>query len=71
VRITTDLTRCCGSGNCVLIAPAVFDQSQADGTVLVLDAEPQAEHASAVIEAARVCPTQAITVSQARTAEPA
>ncbi len=64
MRIMTDLTRCCGSGNCVLIAPMVFDQSEADGTVLVLDAEPPAEHSRAVLEAVRVCPTQAITAAE-------
>lgn len=66
MRITIDRTRCCGSGNCVLIAPQVFDQCEADGTVLVLDAQPPAEHARAVLEAVRVCPTQAITVAEDR-----
>jgi ferredoxin len=71
MRIETDLTRCCGSGNCVLIAPAIFDQSQDDGTVVVLDAEPSAEQARAVLEAARVCPTQAIIVAEVPAADPA
>lgn len=71
MRIMTDPTRCCGSGNCVLIAPEVFDQCDDDGTVLVLDAEPPAEHARAVLEAARVCPTRAITVAEVRVTESA
>jgi ferredoxin len=71
MRIKTDLTRCCGSGNCVLIAPTIFDQSEADGTVVVLDTEPSAEYTPAVLEAVRVCPTQAITVAEVPATESA
>jgi ferredoxin len=34
VNISTDTTRCVSAGNCVLTAPAIFDQDDA-GVVLV------------------------------------
>lgn len=61
-RVVVDRTKCIGSGRCVAHADAVFDQSEADGTVVLLVAEPQAGLRAAVDKAARLCPAQAITV---------
>jgi len=60
MRITVDTQRCCGSGNCVLIAPEVFDQTEDEGVVLLLQPEPARALWAAVEEAVRVCPTEAI-----------
>ncbi|GAA0915578.1 hypothetical protein GCM10009574_018210 [Streptomyces asiaticus] len=31
MKITVDEEKCCGAGQCVLIAPEVFDQREEDG----------------------------------------
>ncbi|OLF12739.1 ferredoxin [Actinophytocola xinjiangensis] len=62
MNVTTDRGKCCGAGNCVLVAPAVFDQDDNDGTVLVVTPAPAPEHHDAVREAAEMCPAGAITV---------
>lgn len=64
MKVEADAAKCCGSGMCVLTDPAVFDQSEEDGTVIVLDAEPSAEHHAAAREAAALCPASAITVHE-------
>ncbi|MFJ4923924.1 ferredoxin [Streptomyces sp. NPDC088725] len=62
MQISVDTDRCVGAGQCVLSAPAVFDQDDS-GIVMVL-AEPSDDAAK---EAARlagsICPSQAITVT--------
>ncbi|MET7690322.1 ferredoxin [Streptomyces sp. NPDC005483] len=64
MKITVDEEKCCGAGQCVLIAPEVFDQRDEDGIVILLDAEPAAEQHAAVREAASVCPGAAIFVGE-------
>lgn len=64
LAITVDETRCCGSGNCVLTAPGVFDQREADGVVTVLDPVPSPEQHDRVRTAADRCPTSAIGVTE-------
>jgi ferredoxin len=70
VQVTADVERCCGSGNCVLIAPEVFDQTQDEGVVVVLRPQPPEHLHGAVLEAARVCPTQAIGLRPDPAAQP-
>ncbi|MET8862977.1 ferredoxin [Nonomuraea sp. NPDC004580] len=64
MKVTVDRDRCCGAGQCVLLAPDVFDQGEDDGIVLLLDAEPPEGLHAAVREAAAVCPTGALDVSE-------
>lgn len=64
MKITVDQDRCCGSGNCVMLAPDVFDQRDADGIVVLLDPEPGERHHGVAREAADVCPAGAISVSE-------
>jgi ferredoxin len=47
---------------CALTAPEVFDQSEDDGTVVVLDAEPPPEQEAAVVRAAALCPNGVISL---------
>jgi ferredoxin len=62
MRLTVDTGACCGSGQCVLAVPAVFDQREEDGIVRLLDpAPPDALHED-VRTAAAVCPSAAIEV---------
>ncbi|MCU7820533.1 ferredoxin [Kitasatospora sp. DSM 101779] len=62
MQVTVDQDRCCGSGQCVLTAPAVFDQSDEDGLVRLLRPGPAEEERAAVRLAAALCPGSAITV---------
>ncbi|MBE1584340.1 ferredoxin [Nonomuraea angiospora] len=64
MKITVDEAKCCGAGQCVLIAPDVFDQNEDDGIVILLEAEPAADRHAAVREAAAVCPAAAIQVDE-------
>ncbi|GAA3387431.1 ferredoxin [Streptomyces roseoviridis] len=61
--VRVDRGRCLGAGMCALTAPAVFDQDEDDGLVLVLDARPAADLRAAVRVAAGVCPAAAITLT--------
>ena len=62
MRVVTDTARCVGSGQCVLTEPAVFDQSDDDGTVVVLIEHVEGEQLKAVEEAVDMCPSQAISL---------
>ncbi|MER6003641.1 ferredoxin [Nonomuraea angiospora] len=64
MKIVVDEAKCCGAGQCVLIAPEVFDQNEDDGIVILLEAEPAADRHAAVREAAAVCPGAAIQVNE-------
>jgi ferredoxin len=64
VRVVVDFEKCVGAGNCVAAAPAVFDQQDDDGLVLVLDENPPAPEHEATRRAARLCPANAITIEE-------
>lgn len=65
MHVSVDTDRCCGAGQCVLLAPRVFDQDEATGLVVLLDADPPASEGAAVREAAAVCPSGAIRIDAA------
>ena len=60
LEIEVDPTRCNGSAVCLRVAPGVFHIDR--GMALVIDPEAAAE--SAVVTAARECPTAAIGVTR-------
>jgi ferredoxin len=64
MRVAVDQDKCCGAGNCVLLAPEVFDQREDDGIVVLLDERPPEPLHDAVREAADVCPAVAIRLSE-------
>ena len=64
MRITIERARCIAAGQCVLKSPEVFDQSEDDGIVILLNANPSAELADSVRTAARLCPAEAIKVHE-------
>ncbi|MFJ2176315.1 ferredoxin [Streptomyces sp. NPDC101062] len=64
MKVTVDEDKCCGAGTCVLLEPAVFDQRDDDGVVILLEPEPAAELWPTVREAATVCPAAAISVRE-------
>jgi ferredoxin len=63
MRVKADTDRCIGAGMCVLTAPEVFDQSEDDGTVLLLEPEPSAAKEAAVRRAVQACPSGALSIS--------
>jgi ferredoxin len=63
MRVIVDQGACIGAGNCVLTAPAVFDQDE-DGLVVLLDDDPAGELHEDVHLAALRCPARAITVQE-------
>lgn len=64
MRVEADRGKCMGAGMCALNAPDVFDQDEDEGLVVVLDAEPAAEHRYAVRDAVNLCPASAISMHE-------
>jgi ferredoxin len=64
MRVAADPNRCVGAGQCVLTEPAVFDQNEDDGTVVVLIESPTGDELTGAIEAAHVCPSRALSVTE-------
>jgi ferredoxin len=64
-KIVADLDRCVGAGQCVLTDPDAFDQSDEDGTVVVLRDTPADDEA---LKRARVavdiCPSRALSLTE-------
>jgi ferredoxin len=60
MKIDIDDDKCTAAGQCVLAAPNVFDQRDADGVVIVLDATPPESERVAVEDAIIRCPAAAI-----------
>lgn len=60
MRVAVDKQRCVAVGNCAASAPAVFDQSEGDGTVVLLDPTPPDDERERVREAILMCPAAAI-----------
>lgn len=57
--ITADRDRCVGAGQCVLVAPRLFDQAD-DGQVIVLDRRPSDDLMASAREAVDLCPGRAL-----------
>jgi ferredoxin len=64
MRVHADRDRCVSSGQCVMTAPDVFDQSEDDGVVSLKTDAPPAELAADVRQAAAMCPAMAITLAE-------
>jgi ferredoxin len=64
VRVAADRDVCIGSGNCVLTAPAVFDQDDDEGLVVLLSANVDVQDAGAVHDAVAHCPSGALRIAE-------
>ena len=62
MKIQADREVCIGAGMCVLTAGDLFDQSEDDGRVVLLRAEPAPEQEAAAREAVEVCPSGALSI---------
>jgi ferredoxin len=60
MKVSVDQDLCIGAGNCVLTAPAVFDQDQDQAVVVLLDETPPASELPAIREAVGRCPSAVI-----------
>lgn len=61
--IDADPDLCVGSGMCALTAPDLFDQSQDDGTVVVLRPVPADRELDDARDAVRRCPSGALKLT--------
>ena len=61
MEIRTDIPACVGAGQCVVVAPKVFDVDD-DGKVVVLDSHPAPQEHDNVRNAAAACPAFAIEI---------
>ncbi|MEV5843521.1 ferredoxin [Streptomyces sp. NPDC051985] len=59
MKISAEPDRCVASGQCVMLAPTVFDQDD-DGIVVLLNDTPAASEQHGVLESVRVCPAAAL-----------
>ena len=66
MRITVDRDLCIGSGNCVRMAPEIFDQDD-DGLVTLLVTDAGAAFAR-VRQASAICPVGAVSLLQKESA---
>ncbi|MGW3964013.1 ferredoxin [Amycolatopsis sp. NPDC005003] len=64
MKIIADTGKCVGAGQCVLTEPSLFDQSEEDGTVIVLDDQPEGDLVEKAREAVHVCPSQALSLQE-------
>ncbi|WP_326676057.1 ferredoxin [Streptomyces sp. NBC_01237] len=63
LRLGVDRERCAGAGMCALTAPAVFDQDEEEGLVILLRPAPAPEHRAAARMAVGLCPAGAIALN--------
>jgi ferredoxin len=64
MKLIADTGKCVGAGQCVLTEPQLFDQSEEDGTVIILDDSPEGEFAAKAREAVQICPSQALSIEE-------
>ena len=64
MKVHADRDVCIQAGNCVMVADSLFDQDD-DGIVVVLVDDIPAEEQDKAREAVKLCPSQALTITQA------
>jgi ferredoxin len=61
MRVVVDFDVCASTGSCAQVCPEVFEV-RSDGFLYILQEEPGESLHKAVIQAADLCPTGAITI---------
>jgi ferredoxin len=64
MKVVVDPQRCVGAGQCVWVAPRVFDQRPQDGVVVLLQPRPGPDDEPYAREAAHLCPARAIRIEE-------
>lgn len=64
MKIVVDLDKCIAAGSCAAVAPAVFDQRDDDGIVVVLAETPPTSEQDNARLAAGMCPSAAISFEE-------
>ncbi|MEV6152329.1 ferredoxin [Nonomuraea sp. NPDC052129] len=64
MKVSVAADKCVAAGQCVLLAPEVFDQREEDGIVVLLDETPGPVLHDAVRQSAMVCPATAIHLAE-------
>ncbi|WP_405060261.1 ferredoxin [Kribbella sp. NBC_01505] len=64
MNVIVDGDKCVGSGQCAMTAPNVFDQSDSDGLVVLLDEAPPEAEMEIASEAVVLCPAAAIRLQE-------
>jgi ferredoxin len=64
MKIIADTSKCVGAGQCVLTELKLFDQSEDDATIIVLNETPEGELVEKAREAVHVCPSQALSLEE-------
>ena len=62
MKVRVDLERCQGHTLCAMRAPRSFDLDDVDGHSVVVNEEVPPDQQDEVVEAARSCPEQAISI---------
>jgi ferredoxin len=62
MRVILDTQNCQAYANCLMTAPEVFDLDEEKGIAIIKQENPPEDLRSAVEEAVRSCPVQALTV---------
>ena len=63
MKVHADRDVCIQAGNCVMVADSLFDQDD-DGIVVVLADDIPADEEDKAREAVKLCPSQALTITQ-------
>jgi ferredoxin len=69
LRVIVDDHKCTAAGQCLLAAPNVFDQSDRNGTVVLLDPTPPESERAAVNDAIHRCPAGVIRLAEAESSQ--
>lgn len=64
MQVRAEKDRCVAAGMCAFSAPEVFDQSDEDGEVIVLQENPPEDQHEAVREAVHGCPAEVLSITE-------
>lgn len=62
-KIIIEEDKCVAAGQCVFVAPEVFDQRDEDGVAYLIDEDPPESERENVLQAIAVCPARAIRLA--------
>ena len=63
LNVVVAYQKCTAAGQCLLAAPNVFDQSDENGTIVLLDPNPPESERARVLDAINRCPASVISLA--------